>query len=275
MRILLFTDLDGTLLNHTDYSWSEAEPALQRLRALDVPVVLVSSKTRAEIEILQHEMGLEEPFVVENGGGIFVPERYEELEIPDSTIASPYRLRVLGRSYFEIRSFVENYRDRFSMEGFGDMGVDRIVELTGLPRDQARLAERREFTEPFLLEDESHLAELCGVAATEQLAITTGGRFHHLMGDGQDKGRAVRVVTEIFRSNWEGDLVTIGLGDSLNDLPMLEEVDHPVVIPGVSRELQSAMGERATIAGAAGCRGWNEAVSMLVERLYSGNSPAS
>ena len=267
MRVLVFTDLDGTLLNHDDYSWAKAKPALSRLAALGVPIVLVTSKTRVEVEVLQREMGLEEPFVVENGGGIFVPERYEHLEVPESTMASPYRLRVLGSSYFEIRRFFEKYRDRFSMEGFGDMGADRIVELTGLSRRQARLAATREFTEPFLLEDDGLLPVLREVAGGDGLAITTGGRFHHLMGDNQDKGRAVRVVTEIFRGNWGDDLETIGIGSSLSDHPMLEQVDHPVIIPGVSDDLESLVGERAIIASSPGCRGWNESVLALMQRL--------
>ena len=149
------------------------------------------------------------------------------------------------------------------------MGVDRIVELTGLSRGQARLAESREFTEPFLLGDDSLLPALREVAADEGLTITTGGRFHHLMGASQDKGKAVEVVTEIFQRSWGEDFQTIGLGDSLNDHPMLERVSHPVIIPGVSNDLVELMGGRATVAHAPGCRGWNDAVLALIQRLYS------
>ena len=269
MRLLVFTDLDGTLLNHDDYSWKRAQPALEKLSALSIPVILVTSKTRTEVEVLRREMGLDEPFVVENGGGVFFPEHYEKLDVGESTIASPYRLRVLGRSYFEIRSFVENHRDRFAIEGFGDMGADRIVELTGLDRGQARLAAAREFTEPFLLDDEEQLPKLREVAADHGLKITTGGRFYHLMGDTQDKGRAVRVVTEIFGRTWGEEPKAIGLGSSLSDHSMLEQVDLPVVIPGVSEELEMLLGGYAAIANHPGCRGWNESVLALIEELFS------
>lgn len=269
MRVLVFTDLDGTLLNHADYGWEEAKPALERLTALEIPVILVTSKTRAEVEVLQRQMALEEPFVVENGGGIFIPGRYVDLAVPGSTLVSPYRLLVLGCGYSEIRSFVEQHRDRFSIEGFGDMAVERIVALTGLTRKQARLAARREFTEPFLLRDEGRLPALRKAALDAGLAITTGGRFHHLMGEQQDKGRAVRVVTEIFQHHWHEAVETIGLGDSPNDYPMLESVDHPVVIPGASDHLAGLFGDRATLARWPGSRGWSESLLRIIEKLYS------
>jgi len=269
MRYLLYTDLDGTLLNHDDYSHAAALPALERLTTLGVPIIMVTSKTRAEVEVLQREMGLEEPFVVENGGGVFIPDRYAASSIPGSTMASPYRLVTLGVNYSEVRMFVEDRHDRFAIEGFGDMGAERIAEVTGLTKAQARLAKQREFTEPFLLADSSQLPALSAEAASQGLAVTTGGRFHHLLGERQDKGRAIDVVTEIFRTHWDEDLQTIGLGDSPNDLPMLERVDFPVVIPRVSGPVLDLRIDGLQLAGSPGSRGWNESVLELLERLYS------
>ena len=51
------------------------------------------------------------------------------------------------------------------------------------------------------------------------------------MGIEQDKGVAVRTVIDVFKSNSVKELTTIGIGDSENDLPMLEQVDIPVLIP--------------------------------------------
>jgi len=47
--MVVFTDLDGTLLRHEDYSWLPAGPALAELRRRRIPLVIASSKTRAEI----------------------------------------------------------------------------------------------------------------------------------------------------------------------------------------------------------------------------------
>jgi len=55
-QLLVFTDLDGTLLTHEGYSWQPAAPALERLRQLDIPLILNSSKTAAEIAALREEL---------------------------------------------------------------------------------------------------------------------------------------------------------------------------------------------------------------------------
>lgn len=67
-HLLVFTDLDGTLLDHHTYSWQPARPALERLDGLKIPLILCSSKTSPEMLGLRAELGNRHPFIVENGG---------------------------------------------------------------------------------------------------------------------------------------------------------------------------------------------------------------
>ena len=46
---IFFSDLDGTLLDHENYDWSAAKPALSELKRQGLPLILASSKTAAEI----------------------------------------------------------------------------------------------------------------------------------------------------------------------------------------------------------------------------------
>ena len=70
---LVVSDLDGTLLHQETYSFDEALPGIASLKERQIPVILVSSKTRAEIEPIREALGLEDPFVVENGGAAYIP----------------------------------------------------------------------------------------------------------------------------------------------------------------------------------------------------------
>ncbi len=75
-QIAVFTDLDGTLLDQTTYSFDEALPALHLLRTKKIPLIFCSSKTSGEIKRLQKQLCLCQPFISENGGAIFIPHGY-------------------------------------------------------------------------------------------------------------------------------------------------------------------------------------------------------
>jgi len=268
--LLIFTDLDGSLLDHDGYSHAGAAPALRIIRARRIPLVFVTSKTRAEIERLQADLDIREPFAAENGGGIFFPAGYRGFRIPGAIERDSHRLIPLGRPYEEIRRFVEERKTRFALRGAADLSLEELVALTGLTPEQALLAKQREFSEPFLLEDGGQLEALREEALAAGLQITRGGRFHHLVGIRQDKGEAVRRVTEIFRENAAGELLTVGIGDRPNDAPMLAAVDIPVVIPHPDGQYEGLALPYLLRARHPGSLGWNEAVLSLLHRFDSG-----
>jgi len=71
--LVIFTDLDGTLLDRKTYSWEEAVQALDSCRRSSVPVILASSKTGAEMEVIRRRLSLSDPYISENGGAVFFP----------------------------------------------------------------------------------------------------------------------------------------------------------------------------------------------------------
>ena len=267
MLILIFTDLDGSLLDHADYSYEGAWPALDRIAREGWPLVFVTSKTRSEVVRLQRRMGIEGPFVVENGAAAFFPSSLAGLDIKAARMEGSFRALVFGRPYAEVRRFVEDVRGEYGLRGFGDMEAREIAEWTDLPLEDAVRARRREFTEPFLMADPERLPELKGDAAARGFTITTGGRLYHLMGAGQSKGRAVRKVQKILAGSGPTPVVSLGLGDSPNDAEMLEVVDHPIVIPRPDGSVMDVRRDDAVVAPEPGSRGWSSAVLDVVSRL--------
>jgi len=76
-NILVFTDLDGTLLDSDTYSYKSALPALKLIKNKKIPLIFCSSKTKSEIEMYRKRIGNDDPFISENGGGIFIPKDYD------------------------------------------------------------------------------------------------------------------------------------------------------------------------------------------------------
>jgi mannosyl-3-phosphoglycerate phosphatase len=265
LKFIVFTDLDGSLLNHGDYSFAEAKPSLDRIKRSGIPLIMTTSKTRREVELLQREMGMREPMIVENGGGIYFPRGYRNLMVMQGEQRADYTVILTGTSYFRIRDFLEKISGRYNIKGFGDMAPSEIAELTGLSIERAALAKEREFTEPFIMERPDDIGLLSDLAAGEGLKVTRGGRFHHLISMEQDKGKAVRIVHDIFRQSFGTELTAIGIGDSENDLAMLERVDIPVLMPRPGKGYLNIRLPGLIRAREAGARGWNEVVQRLLD----------
>jgi mannosyl-3-phosphoglycerate phosphatase len=268
---VFFTDLDGTLLDHRTYAWTAARSALRALARQQQPLVIVTSKTRAEVLPLLCKLERREPFVVENGGAIYVPVGYFPFRIADADRAGRGWQRVaLGTPYQMLVAALRTAarRARVSVRGFSQMPAREVAERTGLELTGARRARRREFDEAFIILDGDRRAwpRLRAEIRWLGLRTTRGSRFFHIMG-ANDKGMAVRRLAAWFRRVEGGRVRTVGLGDSPNDVPMLRAVDFPLLVarPGGRYDLAtSAAVPTARRAGAIGPKGWNRAVLRLL-----------
>jgi mannosyl-3-phosphoglycerate phosphatase family protein len=149
--LVIFTDLDGTLLDGRTYSFEKALPALEIVHKLSIPLVFVTSKTREEIEVYRKRLDNVHPFISENGGGIYIPQDYFPFPVAGEQ-QGEYRVVTLGMPYDAVRRRFEKQRTQLgsAVKGFGDMRVDEVVDLTGLSVDDAKLAMHRDFDEPFI-----------------------------------------------------------------------------------------------------------------------------
>lgn len=268
--MVVFTDLDGTLLDHSTYSFEAAREALDELRARSIPLVIVSSKTRAEIEPLRSRLRNEHPFIVENGGAVVIPSAYFPFQLATATAHDPYVLVELGTSYSVLRRALKEIEKELGVElrGYGDMSLDEVVRRTGLSRPEAELAMQRHYDEPFVVEDERcPLGALTQAIAARGLRWTKGDRFHHVMGI-QDKGEAVRYLIECYRrraAHHRDRLITVGIGNSLNDLPMLKAVERPILVQQPDGLYEPAIELPGLIlAPGPGPIGWNRALLSLL-----------
>ncbi len=265
--IIIFTDLDGTLLDSRTYDFTPAVPALERIHSLQIPLILVSSKTRTEIEILRKKLSLDSPFISENGGGIFFPRTFALPKHIAWERIGGYKTILTGRPIKEVLGRITELKKEFQFKGFSEMSGKEIAAITDLELEEAILASRREFDEPIVLENSGDDGEIfCKKAAELGLECVAGGRFIHLY-IGGNKGRAVEMVLNIYRQ-LKGPVFSIALGDSSNDVPMLEVVDKAVVMlqkGGVS--INGLVHPDLIRADGGGPKVWNRVVLDILEDL--------
>jgi mannosyl-3-phosphoglycerate phosphatase len=242
--MIVFTDLDGTLLDRDTYSYAQAEPAIAQLRSRRIPLVLVTSKTRAEVAALRTGMGNQDPYIVENGAAIVMPDEAD---------------LVLGATCAAAREALRRAASisGVSVRGFGEMPVTEISQRSGLRPDIAELAARREYGEPFVVL-QGEVARLEAALGDLGFQMTRGGRFYHVLG-GCDKALAVTTLANLL-----GDADTVGLGDAPNDIGFLGAVRLAVIMPSAQLATMRAALPAAMVAPETGPAGWNRAVLELL-----------
>ncbi|QBK31522.1 HAD-IIB family hydrolase [Roseitalea porphyridii] len=253
--LIVFTDLDGTLLDHETYAFAAAEPALALLRERAVPLILASSKTAAEIAPIRSELGFGDcPAIVENGAGVLAPEGGEAEAAADDY----QRLRAI------VATAPADLRRHFS--GFSDMGVQGITAATGLPADAARLAATRRFSEPGLWSGGAdERARFVAWLERHGVHARSGGRFLTLSFGGTKAGRMEAIASRIFP---DARPFIVALGDAPNDVEMLEAADRAFIVAnphgtGVPR-LSGEDDGTVTRTADPGPSGWNGALLGLL-----------
>jgi len=260
MKKIIFTDLDGTFLNHHNYSFEESKEALSIIEQKKIPLIFTTSKTKIEVELLQQKVGIVEPFIVENGAALFIPKDYQNLNLDFLTDFEDKKVLTFGKTYEQILNFYNEYKEEFGLKGFIDMDIQEISKLTGLDNNNATFAKNREFTEPFVMEDTTRLEQLKNLASTYKIKIKQGGRFFHLIGEKQGKGIAVKRTIELFEKLYNEKINSIALGDGENDIKMLEVVDIPIVIKNYKDEYLNVDLENLQKSTHKGSLGWNEMI---------------
>lgn len=223
-RWLIFTDLDGTLLGHDNYRFDEALPILEKIQELNIPLIINSSKTYAEIKTIRQQLHNNWAFVVENGAAVFLPN--DAL----TSAGENYQQVILGKSIDEILAVLDLIKRQtgYKFLGFSDFTVEQLMQETGLSESQARQAKQRLASEPLKwLDTEINLIDFKKILLDQGFQLVQGGRFYHVMGQ-NDKGSAMAWLLNNFEETKQAK--TIALGDSMNDLIMLQTADFAGVI---------------------------------------------
>jgi predicted mannosyl-3-phosphoglycerate phosphatase (HAD superfamily) len=100
-----------------------------------------------------------------------------------------------------------------------------------------------------------------------------GGRFDHVTGRA-DKGIAVAALCALY-IDADGDVVTVGLGDSLNDVSLLQAVEIPVVVSNPAARAGAHLLQEvpaARVTRACGPAGWGEAVKGILSECGIGTN---
>ena len=257
-RIWIVSDVDGTLMDHS-YDLSPAKTTIKILQNLKIPVILCTSKTAAEVEILRNEINLTDPYIVENGAAIY----------GENTNGNKWEI-ILGEKYKSLEKVLINLSREvsYNLKPLNNLTDTEAFELTGLSGNSLTLMRDRHWSMPFLNPPNEIENKLKTICPKYKVNIFKGNRMSHLLSMNSNKGKAIKKLKDYFLNY---DVKIIGLGDSPNDLPLLKNSDYKIIIPGKkgpNKILLKELGDiKYTLAKKPNGYGWSEEVIKLIDKL--------
>lgn len=228
-NVLIFSDLDGTLLDHHSYSPDAARPALQALAERGWPLIFCSSKTFAEQLDLQRRLGLVAPFITENGSAVAVPNGHFA-QMPTAAFEREGHL-IFQLAHADVAALRTELAHFQRIKGFSDVPDEVLALATGLSGPALARARQRWFTETLVTPLGSAQVEMLSQKLSpKNWALSRGGRFHTVQSAQADKGRAMLWLADLFARNAPRPPVLAAIGDSPNDRPMLAAADFPFLV---------------------------------------------
>lgn len=243
---LVFTDLDGTLLNHDDYDCAAIKPFLAQLTAADVTVVFNTSKTFAEVTDLQAMLNHRQPFITENGSAVYIPKFYFPLKPIGCEELDEYWRYALAPTCAKLHEDLINYASEFKncYRLFSELSAQEVSELTGLSVEQSKLALTREYSDPIYWQgSDEQLSEFLTLLEPLDYEVLVGGRFIHLNKQ-TNKGQAQNWLLNQFKTHYRHPFTTIALGDSQNDMAMLDEADIAILITNPNSKAKAKLAHK-------------------------------
>jgi mannosyl-3-phosphoglycerate phosphatase family protein len=268
---VVFTAVEGALVDSRGRSWQAAEEALEELARRRVPLIMVTSGTRAELEPLRRKMENGHPFITESGGGLFIPDGYFDRHLEGAVRDGRYFVVAFGRPYEETAAAAEEIAEESgaSIVGYAQMTAREISRNTGESIHEAERARKREFSERFFFAggSEKIIGKFEREASKGGWNAVRGEPFWELR-SGNDEGRALKHLMKLLRDSLHTKLRAVAIGTSARDLPLLAAADHAVALPQRGHDFDPVLSSRlpkALTGEAAGPVGWNQAALKALE----------
>ena len=270
---IIFTDIDGTILDNTG-EYGETPKLISSLIKNNIPVILCSAKTLAEQNRVRKQIGLTDPFIVENGGALVIEKEYFDL----SQIMKDYPVKErdgnyiieLGKPATKIREILNDIRKNFniSFRGVADISIQELSNIAKLSTESAKEMAHREYGETILQIEKRDLDRLTRIARERNLSLIHGGRFFDVT-MGNDKGKAVEILVDLFKKKYDYNVTFFGVGDSENDASMLELMDHPLLVQKYDGSWSNIRVNRIIKVPGIGPKGWALAYNDIFTKDHS------
>tara|TARA_B100001564_G_C20575984_1_gene640674 strand:+ start:341 stop:1177 length:837 start_codon:yes stop_codon:yes gene_type:complete len=266
-KFLIFSDIDGSFMNHRSYSYSTLKKYILLLKN-HCQVIFNSSKTFAEINELNKSLKILSPFIVENGACIFFPRNYNNIVLNKNFFKYNEYLgyKLTNKNSELLISETNHLKKKYKFSFLSEITDLRLKKISNLNIQQLKRSRMRMFSNPILWEDkETKKDQFSKEINSLGYEVSYGGRFLHLC-DSYNKGKAVNEFLAILKLNKNLSYKTISIGDSDNDLSMLEQTDYSCIIKSSKKKLLLNKKKNNYYSKNFAPEGWRESLEYIFKK---------
>ena len=235
-RYLIFTDLDGTLLDHENYSFGTNKKTISTIINNKNEIIFNTSKTFSECKKLLKELKLlNMPFSTENGAVIYFPKiRFNKIK-NSSSFGRYWSVRIAKLSSKNWYQFLKLKQKKYNFFIAQDLSPKILKKYTNLNNTNMMLD--REASQIILWEDNLTKLKLFkkDLKSEKDGVLIKGSRFMQISSI-CNKRIAKKLISHAYDIQFRDkySINTIALGDSKNDIDMLNSCKYSCLIKNSS-----------------------------------------
>ena len=259
-KILIFTDLDGSILHRDTFKFDQIKDYIKKLINLGIHIIPNSSKTESEIIEFNNDLGENLAYISENGSVI------NNLNLLNSNF--PNKI-ILSREREElVKIFKNNVSENLQSKCkfISSLNKKDQINILGLSEIKLKNALKRKYTEPFLFDgSKNEKKDLAKILKENSLTIQEGGRVINLC-DNVNKVKSMNRILKIYKKI-ERNIKVIAVGDNYNDLDMLKNSDLPCLVFNDQFKEDQINIDNLIISNKTSPEGWADVIKMALVKL--------
>ncbi len=259
-KVLIFTDLDGSLLHRDTFKFDEIKDYLKHLISRGIFIIPNTSKTEKEILEFNNDLGLSLPYICENGAAI------NGLDLLNANL--PKKL-ILSREKDDLLNIFKNIVPinlQNKCKWLTEMDKKNQSLIFGLQDKKLKMALERQYTIPFIFNGtKNEKKEVSKFVKKEGLYLQEGGRVINLT-DRINKAKALQVFVRFYKK-YQKNIKTIAVGDNFNDLDMLKISDFPCLVFNDEFRLDEIPINNLITTNKPSPEGWADVIKLALVKI--------
>ena len=258
--IFIFTDLDASLIQRDTFKFDEIKDYIKSLISKGIYIIPNTSKTEIEINEFNKELGLNLPYISENGSSI------NGLNLINKNFPNQINLSRDKDDIFKIFKKIVPENLKVKCRLIFKMEKKVQSKIFGLSGKKLKDALNRNYSIPFIfsgnLDQRRQLNEIVNKGG---LTLHEGGRVINIC-DNVSKVKSMNKIIKMVKKT-EDNVKIIGVGDNYNDLDMLKNSDIACLVFNDQFTMEPININNCIVSKNPAPIGWQEVVKMALDKI--------